>query len=311
MIKAGSGRGIGWGVVLLIGLLGCGADDEDPALAAGGTGGGQGVGGGSGVGGTGGAGPVTYGDSDCGACVDAQCAAELTACKSEQECATYLGCLLECPTGADGNVDPACEEACPDPTSTAAVTARSQLTVCREVGPGATQCPACGVEQEGPSCSLVTATCPASAETEPCSKCEDESCCETYAAYAANPEAVALKECLVGCLGIEPDCEQTCGAQHPDGIADWAARSVCLFHHCLDECLDVPPEPCEKCLYGDCIDSFCASQSTTEGWLLSACFATCEGDAACEADCVDQYPEAYEGAQEFLACGSVLCGESC
>jgi hypothetical protein len=56
---------------------------------------------------------VTYGDSECGTCVQEACSGVLDQCAAEPSCSVFLSCLYACPVGPKGDADPACEAACP------------------------------------------------------------------------------------------------------------------------------------------------------------------------------------------------------
>lgn len=266
-------------------------------------------------GGDGGAGASaadTFGASECGQCVHDACAAVIAACGGDPECAAYVSCLDGCGLNADGNVDEACEQACPRGSGTTAQQAIDELTICRNTGPGAS-CSACVATGTGGGPGILNQSCPGSDDPNPCYECEDEHCCETYAAYEVVPEAVAYKECLLDCLnGGNQGCELQCFEQHPDGLTQWAPRHACLMVYCTteDTCGEIPLSSCEICVNDHCAESFVALLADPAGYLLWACTADC-ADAACWDTCEATYPSAAPRLESFSACAINQCNAEC
>lgn len=288
------------GAVALLQAAGC-SDDE--TQKPGSTGGGND------------AGATTFATTPCGVCAQGACQPQVDACNADPECAGYLACLLACAVDEHGNADAACDAACPHGQSTEAQKAQSELGACRTKGCGG-QCPECGVvtptTYESP---LLTQTCPdPSTETTPCNIAEDERCCETYAAYVASPEAIALKNCWNDCVDANGEnCEKTCYEQHPDGGDIMGARWACLQVRCSVEaaggtCDPATLDPDLRCWYEKCGDEWAAFLGGPDGFALYGCIVACPvDDAVCQQACYDQWSAAFERYAPFVGCAAVAC----
>jgi hypothetical protein len=273
----------------------CGSDDPPPAsTSASGSGGGGGDG---------------FGASVCWTCVESACAAPVAECRGDPECAAWLDCITACPVGPNGDVDPACS--CSPGTGTAAAQAEMNLTICRTSGPGAA-CAECRVG-EIPGDGILNQVCSTSPETNPCYKCEDEKCCDTYADCADDPECKAYQACLVECFDSgSDDCINPCYQAHPAGIEAWAPREACLSVYCFEQgiCNDEPLDPCLQCVNANCAQPYADYYSEPAGYLLFACTVPCN-DEACYDACKSQYPSAVPLFETFAACSLGSCSAEC
>lgn len=202
-------------------------------------------------------------------------------------------------TTADGStesvVDPAADAASPGDGSTvidagAAVDAGPTV----DAGPGWILEQTCG---------------PSSEPTMPCYVCEDENCCETYARYAANPEARAFRECMNACDGpvANKSCPEQCHAAHPTGTEDFAARFACLGQFC-SECAGAPPDPCTSCASQYCAKELIGQVATQNGYLAQGCNSLCgEGNTDCAQRCYDEYGVSTEQVVSLGDCLSTNC----
>jgi hypothetical protein len=261
--------------------------------------------------GTGGTADVTYQNSECGTCALAACSAGVTDCNADPGCAAYLQCLEGCPVTEEGDAETACDDLCPVADSSVSRDLVARLRYCRAEGVGATQCTACGKIQETNPC--LNQDCAPSVETDACAICEDEACCEMYADYVANPEAIALKECLEAC----PDdaCWLGCYDMHPDGVAAWGARFACYTIFCLEECTTGTPSACAVCSFSECASPHINCGKNASCHLLSECEAICENMGGttpdCIAQCGEQYPDGVEDFAAFGACTTEKCASEC
>lgn len=299
-------RGLGLGVVLA-GLLSAACSSEEDGTGGGAT---------TAATGSGGAPAATWGASECGTCVHEACAAAFQACLSDPECPAYAECLDACPMGADGNVDPTCQAACPRGTGTESLRAAAAIDACRDPGAGA-DCVACGIPGRTclPDIPELNQTCTEpSVETNPCFICQDENCCQTIATCDANPECVAFKQCLRDNAEAN-DPYNLCGAQHPDGVQDAAAGITCATYHCAIDTNGCDPDerdPCLDCLFCDCAKEWAELERTAEGFLLVGCVGACPvGDTACDQACFDAHPSAQQGYLALGECLFAACDEDC
>jgi hypothetical protein len=299
----------GWAaaLALTLGAWACGSEEPSGTAATGTT---------SGSGGSGGS-DASFKASDCGVCVHEACVAAFDACNADPECPAFVACLDACPLVASGDADPACVDACPTGSGTESKQAVAAINACREHGPGAA-CAACGVDPDPPhTCPVLNQTCPdPSMETNPCFKCEDEKCCETYAASKANAESGALRQCLVDCYAANGDaCEKTCVAQHPDGADDFGAVYGCMLVNCAADttmCDPIERDACQTCLYDTCGDAQACFFAAPGGYALYGCIVACPiDDKACDQLCYDAYPEAFERFADLASCIDVACKGKC
>ncbi len=262
-------------------------------------------------GGAGGGGDAPrFDESSCSYCVDAYCAGDVAGCLGEPECASFLGCLRACPVGADGGPDPACEAACPVPTSTAGQSAYQAFAGCRSSDIVKAACGGCpGALPDSQVACLAQSDCDPNAlpdEDNLCVQCLARRCCDTKAAFDANAEANALLDCWLACTAN--DCYAACDAMHPDGLADLGNYLLCTSHLCLAQCTDTTPSACDVCLYRTCADELATSQCDhADALLLQDCVVACNNDATCEMGCYAQYPEQAEREEAYVTCVTQKC----
>jgi hypothetical protein len=223
--------------------------------------------------------------------------------------------LVGCPVGTDGDADEACEQDCPQPASSAGIDAVGELIVCRTVGAGSS-CGACGsLSDHGDANAILNQDCPSSTETNPCYVCEDEHCCEVYAAYGASPEAVAHKECVQSCWNSGGSyCAELCYEQHPEGFQQWAERWACILTYCndADACGDQPLPPCDVCANEHCAETFVELYTNAAGYLLFNCLIELPlCDQACIEACSARFPSAATLFENYAACQANHCEVEC
>src|SRR5689334_11419133 len=59
-----------------------------------------------------------FAESPCHSCLARECAAPINTCKQQPGCASRWECIERCPVSADGAAEPACRDACPNPSGT-------------------------------------------------------------------------------------------------------------------------------------------------------------------------------------------------
>lgn len=251
----------------------------------------------TGTGGQGGA-QTLYADSPCGLCVGEACASQVAACAAEPECASALECLYACPIDATGNADPACEAACPVPTSDGPAGALAALTTCRASGDGAS-CEACGVVPTGHP--LLNQTCGEPVSADACTACEEEHCCETR----CNGPCQGYITCMQGCGG-EVSCQDGCAAAHVEGVAEFGRWLACQLPHCRDYCQSLIPGPCLECGLVHCADEYADCFGNASCYLRFWCGFNCDSHACYQA-CDAKYPEANALMGAWLLC----VGDNC
>jgi hypothetical protein len=256
------------------------------------------------------------GSNACSSCIAEACTTAVDACAADQTCSAYLACLSACPEDGDGLVDPACILACPAPTTDPGTSAFEQLNVCRAIGEGA-RCASCGATtQHADPAGVLGQMCPDSTDPNACYACEDESCCETWAAYDASPEAKTFFECFRTCLQSNGEgCVQPCYEAHPGGFELAAKRWACLQVYCVDEgvCNSGPLAPCVACGNQYCAAPFVELITNPAGFIFTyQCTPFCApGDKPCIDACLEAYPQAAPLFDAWTSCVVSQCGPEC
>lgn len=159
---------------------------------------------------------------------------------------------------------------------------------------------------------LLNQECPASQETEACYVCEDENCCDSFAACANDPECVALQGCLAGCA--DSACWDQCHVDHAAGVAAWGARVGCVLVLCMEHgvCNQGSLSDCRRCENTQCGDAFVACSADADCYMISECVADCAvGDQPCAQACIDLHPAGAQLYDEYTLCTAGRCADSC
>lgn len=177
---------------------------------AGGSSSGGGPVGGGGTGGEGGS-PICPGFGDtCTECLSTGCSDTFCACSDEIHCFGYLQCLGTCMMG-----DQPCFQNC------------------------------AAVHEPGISIAILTADCAATTcdgscmfgqPLTGCQKCLYTDCSEQMNACLADPECVALVQCLQACPPGDQACGQTCVNDHLMGLPEAQAVRDCRMDFCDGAC---------------------------------------------------------------------------
>lgn len=243
----------------------------------------------------------------CGTCVTAACTAARADCGADPGCAAWLSCFEACPES-----DAACGVACATPSGSAGEVARARFNECRLQGAGS-GCTACGTSDGGIALDpLLTQQCPASAETNECWKCEDEHCCDSYAACKVDsPECSAFSLCINDCTttGDLDTCFAQCDTQNPGGIDLYLRRLSCVQHRCLKECGE-SEDPCLICANTECGNESVACDTDQSCYKLQRCIAACpQADGTCINACISANPTPHW--EPYQTCITQRCTTSC
>ncbi|MCC6551914.1 MAG: hypothetical protein IT372_02685 [Polyangiaceae bacterium] len=203
---AGAGTGTG-GAGAGTGTGGAGA-----GTGTGGAGAGTGTGGAGAGTGTGGAGGGVvcpdFGDP-CTGCASASCPEIYCDCYNNPDCLA----LFQCSSGCDG--DQACVQACMTAHQDG-IAAAYLLSDC--------------------AATICDASCAGGDELQPCSYCLAESCDDEMNACLADPECVALYNCLDGCAPVDLACQQGCYDAHGAGVPKLQDLLECAYSVCDGPC---------------------------------------------------------------------------
>jgi hypothetical protein len=262
-------------------------------------------------GGGGGTAATLYGDpGQCGECVATQCSNAVPACQAEPECSVWWSCLLACPVDAEGGYEASCAAACVPPTSSAGITAQTNLQTCIEGELVEYGCFSCPNSVGAPTHPCFTNECEeAPPEENTCTQCSKSHCCEHRATWLANPEAVALLECYQTCLADA--CLVDCDMMHPAGTADFNQFLGCTSFHCQLECAEEEADPCYLCRTRKCETSY-GDSSCSEQWFQQLnCVGVCNNDIACEMDCFAAFPDETAALQTHTECLETQCADVC
>lgn len=270
--------------------------------------------------------PPVHGITPCGKCVADACARERRGCAAEASCTKYLSCADACPSRSGGNLDPACEAACPRPADPAGLEAHDTFSACRTRGAGKA-CPACdagGVRYSspllnqvcGPPPSILPAPflCDAAedpASLVPCTRCSFERCCDSRRRCDDSASCTAIFACTLVCPEADVKLLDQCIAPNDDGVEAYAQRIACVSMRCSAEC-DYPP--CTRCKAEHCADLQVALLGTHDGFLFRQCELKCafarQIDACVEA-CLVRYPSVRQANAEMELCEIRYCIEPC
>lgn len=206
---ASGGASGGAGATSAVGGEG-GVVDGSGGAGASGVGGAAVGGGGSGGGGVGGSATCPgFGDA-CTECLSTGCAEVYCGCHGQPHCGGYLECLGTCAPG-----DAACAQNC------------------------------AAVHEDGISVAILTADCAATAcdascafgkALADCPKCLYTECAEEMNGCIANPECLALVQCVQMCVPGDEGCGPACVEGHPDGLFGAQAVKMCRLSSCDPIC---------------------------------------------------------------------------
>jgi hypothetical protein len=267
-----------------------------------------------------------FGASGCGRCVEQACTPAVRACNDEPDCVGYLSCILSCPTGKDGNLDPACAAACPPGSSSAAVVAESAFTACRLNGPGA-ECAACGTVDGGLAYALLHENCPKVNASTPCATFTQNNCCNPYNACFSDQGCSTIVGCYESCpvddilpdagpdAGFFPSCIESCVAMAPQSLNLFAELNLCIsgLASQAPEC-GGSPDPCASCLNANCAEQQLEQMEAPGGLGFGDCVPSCTTPSTaevCTEQCEAEYPLAVISFDSVTACSVNACEPVC
>lgn len=260
----------------------------------------------------------TFSARECASCIEEACADSLSACANDASCASFWACMNDCPLNAEGGPTDGCQARC---AADNPGDSRKDILACWGAGNGAA-CP-CGdpSDPDNPTGNAdFSQECAASNEDMPCWACEDEKCCDSYAACTADQACLDYVACLKDCSATEwsAACAAECMELHADGLDTAAPRMACLELHCwtTDACLTEEPDDCESCWRQNCASTYINCAADPECYQLDNCMLSCvEGDepfADCAAACKSSYsPEVVAAFDDFFVCAEILCPIEC
>ncbi|MFT3767877.1 MAG: hypothetical protein QM820_20705 [Minicystis sp.] len=149
-----------------------------------------------------------FGDP-CTECASVACPAIYCACSDNPQCFAFSACLQGC------NGDMACTQMC-QTAHEDGISDLYKLSDCAGM--------ACATE------------CPKSKPLDPCLVCALDTCPAALNACLAEPECVALYNCLVGCGNVNLTCQQQCYADHGAGTNTLQALLQCETEPCGSVC---------------------------------------------------------------------------
>jgi hypothetical protein len=220
-------------------------------------------------------------------------------------------------------VDTSCASACPSGESSAANQDEQSLAAC--MSGASTSCPAC-VADAGSVYGIIHESCPATKNAEACLSCYQNQCCRTYSACITDTYCILLDGCIVACpsddilpdaggdadAGFFPSCVEACLAEYPAGKAHYLP-----FYVCVDaDCAETPacggtPDPCESCLYGNCLQQIVDMNAADGGFGLYNCITMCGINIDCQMFCTAEFPAAQIPLNAFVVCEQEACSTIC
>ncbi len=266
---------------------------------------------------------ASFGASACARCAFKSCAGEVTNCKEDSTCTTYLDCIDACEVGGNGAVDQACQGRCWNASPGIGSSTVSALSICIMNGPGAS-CAACGAGDAGLG-AILHQSCPAdTTAASGCDECASEKCCNTKLACESDPSCATLFECENNCINGLPDeagasaeppdgggyaCDLWCGAPANPGLDTFLKNLACTDLLCTNPAVCPGGTSCMACVEQYCQSQYLDELTTHDGYLFENCAKECtEADAAaCNDDCLTTYPSAEGPELELVRCAEAHC----
>lgn len=149
-----------------------------------------------------------FGDQ-CTECLSDGCADRWCNCKNNPDCIGLIQCANNC------NNNPMCEQGCLS-THEPGISDLYLLTDC-----AATAC---------------DAECPGNDQIDPCTVCLLEDCTDEANACLAEPECLALYQCLGECPNLDLMCQQGCYNDHGAGVMTLQPLLMCAQSTCPGPC---------------------------------------------------------------------------
>jgi hypothetical protein len=153
--------------------------------------------------------------------------------------------------------------------------------------------------------------CGPSVESNACAKCEDENCCDSYAACHNDSTCGDLLTCLKACATTDTACSNKCyeaSTTVPSG--ELAARLTCLEYKCPTQC-GITLGACIKCVQTNCQDADLACATNGDCWRIGECEGPCGKDSKCFAACEQKFPGGVSLNHDYLACSLAHCAAEC
>jgi hypothetical protein len=249
-----------------------------------------------------------FGASDCRACQAEACATPEADCASEAGCARYLDCLDACPVATDGGVEGDCQARCEMPEAASLAILARAVAACRESG-HALECP-CGERAVG--IDLLDQQCPDSQDPNGCYECEDENCCETYAACHEDEQCTGYMACLKACPKSFGQCQVDCASEYPEGEALGRRRTTCVLLRCAEgeQCGEGPLDPCVACINLRCTEEYAGCQLSLPCVRVDTCATQCD-TPECYQACYEADPEGALPFQILVGCSVSRCASEC
>lgn len=173
---------------------------------------------------------VTSGtNSECKSCLDTKCKTQVDQCNANSECVALSNCLKSCKSND-------CMQKClmdhqdgyPYLQSLSSCAAQNCANECKEDKDKGT--PDTGDNGGNTSGNTGGNT----GGDNSCKTCMQTKCSSQLNQCAANPECVALIQCIDPCN--DDACVQNCAQQHPNGVSDVNNIVQCVQTNCSAEC---------------------------------------------------------------------------
>lgn len=147
-----------------------------------------------------------------------------------------------------------------------------------------------------------------------CTDCIAMRCPEAWCDCTDSPDCFGLFNCFDFC-NEDKACEQTCLAQHQDGISLALLVTGCAGTTCDDKCPFWGNEdfsPCAECALNACpgVLNICLADPQCNG--LWSCFIDCPPlDLTCQQQCYLDWPESVQLLEDVLMCVNPACDDVC
>lgn len=245
---------------------------------------------------------------DCARAIATQCATPFAYCTADATCGRALTCLASCaqlPCDCDQRLDL---------RSTVSVARYASALDCLTNAQNTlTECP----ESDALTSPLLNQVCPpAPPQEDACTQCLEQTCCESRKAQRESPDAIAVRECEIGCGPIsspEVDaCVLDCYRAAPEASLIWRRLVACGTVRCGAPCTAAPLNKCLACNLRRCGDSFAETRLVADGSATMGCVGRCNNSPSCISACLkDASPEAQNATGAFNLCSNSRCAAAC
>lgn len=286
----------------------------------------------------------------CDACFESDCAWPVTECAADPECARWLTCAEQCPTGSE-TWSSSCVTACPQPSTARGLELRGDLVSCAsttegccgaEAGEFDADAGSIGVDAGGGNWggsggaggggpTAADHACPGDScasclwsvlhDKEGCTSAgSNPACMATIEACAHENQSVEGENSDCWKYVTRADCtnaaasDNPCGHVVPEVSSDLTLATLdCAVAYC-PSCFPGGNAACYACQSAQCPDELALLMTNAELQEMQWCLDRCsreDDQAQCRQSCRDVDPEVLELYQIVISCRQEYCAAPC